>query len=233
MEPANKRANTHPTMKYSLPIVCTAALLSGCAGVRVADTQVASGAVKPRSIYIRPFDVSATEFTGHHSGGPGEKPIRQSLAGREFADALKIEMEKMAPAMVIESDERAPEGWVVTGSMDRVNGGSRFARSTPFGHLAAGSSQVHIHVRIVDAGGNRGGGADDKDAGKLGRKGDVLYEFDLVGGSGASGKLGSIYAPGLGYSAPFDYKNAAERVMMALSTDAMRTGTRTSPVIRF
>ena len=52
----------------------------------------------------------------------------------------------------------------------------------------------------------------------------------LRGGSHGEG-WGSIYAPGEGYAAPFDYKNAAERVLMALSVDPMRTGVRTSSTI--
>ena len=169
-------------MKYSLPALCSALVLTSCAGVRVSDTQVASGTVNPRSIYIRPFDVSATEFIGQHSGGKGERPIRQSLAGREMANALKTQLEKLAPAMVIEDDERAPVGWIVTGSLDVVDAGSRVGRDIA-GHVGGGRSKVRIHVRITDAGGNRGGGSDDKDASKLGRRGEVLYEFDLVGGS--------------------------------------------------
>ena len=110
-------------MKYCLSAICSALVLTSCAGVRISDTQVASGAVKPRAIYIRPFDVAATEFTGHHSGFHGERPIRQSLAGREMADALKASLERLAPAMVIEENESATTGWVVTGSLDVVDAG--------------------------------------------------------------------------------------------------------------
>ncbi len=205
-------------------------LFAGCAGVKVVDTQVASGAANPQGIYIRPFDVAATNYTGDHRGGPGEKPIRQSLAGREFADALKLEMEKLAPAMVIEADEQAPRGWLVEGSLDVVDGGSTAGRAAPFSTFGIGRSQLLIHVRIRDMSG--GSSSDDKDASKLGRRGDVIYEFDLSGGSRSSGRHGSISAPGLGEAEPFDFKNAAERVMIALSTDPFGYGLRSSPVIR-
>lgn len=218
----------HP-MKYSLFTLGAAFLMTSCAGVRVADTQVASGAAKPSSIYIRPFDATASEFTGAHRGGRGERPIRQSLAGREFADALKLEMEKLAPARVIESDEFPTEGWLVEGSLDTVDGGSRAGRHL-MGHLGAGRSEVVIHVRIREVLSRHV--SSDKDANVLGRKGNVIYEFDLAGGSRGSGPAGSIYAPGAGHAAIFDYKNAAERVLMALSTDPHRYGTRSSPVIR-
>lgn len=226
-------------MKHLVLALSASLLLVGCASVKVADTQVATGAANPRSIYIRPFDVSATEYTGQHRGGKGERPIRQSLAGRAFADSLKEEMEKMAPTMVIESDEYPPypdryeKGayWLVDGTLDVVDGGDTFARGFPIaGGVGAGKSKLRIHVRIREIGGRYS--YDDKDASKLGRRGNVIYEFDLKGSSALTGRHGSIYAPGLGESEPFDFRNAAERVMMALSTDPHRHGVRTSPVIR-
>jgi hypothetical protein len=218
-------------MKYALPALLSSILLAGCAGVKVADVQVASGAVNPRAIYVRPFDVAATEYKGHHRGGKGEQPIRQSLAGRNFANSLKEELEKMAPAMVIEDDEIPTVGWVVEGSLDVVDNGCGPARAmVPFSKAGMAQSKVLIHVRIRDLGSNAGYAY--KDSGKLGQKGDVIYEFDLSGGSRLSGPHGSIYAPGLGDAEPFDFKNAAERVLIALSTDPHRLGVRTSPVIR-
>jgi hypothetical protein len=218
-------------MKHALLALSSSLLIVGCAGVKVADTQVASGAAHPRSIYIRPFDTAATEYKGRHRGGAGEAPIRQSLAGREFANALKEEMEKLAPAMVIEDDEVPTEGWVVEGSLDVVDNGKGYQRSFfPYDKLGLGQSHLAAHVRIRDIGGRYVSA--DKDASKGSRRGDVVYEFDLKGGSGLSGHHGSIYAPGLGDAEPFDFKNAAERVMLALSTDPYRLGERTSPVAR-
>jgi hypothetical protein len=218
-------------MKHVLYALSASLLLTSCAGVRVADTQVASGATNPRAIYVRPFDIAATEFRGHHTGGHGERPIRQSLAGRQFADDLKRELEKLAPARVIERDEVPTEGWLVEGSLDVVDGGSRTGRAVPvLNHLGLGRSKVRIHVRVSDVVGPYLD--DSKNASSMAQKGRVVYEFDLDGGSGLTGKLGSIYAPGLGYAVPFDFKNAAERVMIALSIDPHRYGTRTSPTIR-
>ena len=50
-------------MKYTLPALLAALLLTSCAGVRVTDTQVATGATDPDVIYIRPFQVEGAEFT--------------------------------------------------------------------------------------------------------------------------------------------------------------------------
>lgn len=218
-------------MKHFLFALSATLLFTSCAGVRIADTQVASGATNPSSIYIRPFDVTATEFRGSHRGGIGERPIRQSLAGREFADALKLELEKLAPARVIEEDEVPTEGWLVEGSLDVVHAGYPIVRALPVvSHFGPGRSKVLTHVRVSEVGGAYA--HSDKDVSVLTKKGRVIYEFDLTGGSRASGKLGSIYAPGLGYATPFDFKNGAERVLMALSRDPHRYGTRTSPTIR-
>jgi hypothetical protein len=218
-------------MKLALLALSSSLLFVGCAGVRVADTQVASGAVNPRSIYIRPFDVSSTEYKGLHRGGWGERPIRQSLAGRNFAESLKEELEKLAPARILEDDERAVEGWVVEGSIDVADNGHGGGRMMiPFDKFGLAQSEVRIHVRIHDVGGAHV--AADKNYGALGKHGGIIYEFDLAGGSRLSGHDGQIYAPGSGDAEPFDFKNAAERVMMALSTDPHRYGIRTSPVIR-
>ncbi|HEX8310412.1 MAG TPA: hypothetical protein VF614_03775 [Chthoniobacteraceae bacterium] len=216
-------------MKHCLFALSAALLLTSCAGVKVIDTQVASGAANPKSIYIRPFDATAAEFRGAHRGGRGERPIRQSLAGREFANILKQEMEKIAPARVLEIDEVPTEGWIVEGSLDVVNGGSRALRHL-VGHVGVGRSQVLIHVRISEVDGHFVDS--DKDANVLGRKGRVIYEFDVAGGSKLSGPAGTVYAPGAGHSATFDYRNAAERIMMALSMDPHRHGLRNTPTIR-
>lgn len=217
-------------MKYLLLALTASVVLSGCAGVRIVDTQVASGAANPRAIYIRPFEVGGTQYLGDHRGGRGERPIRHSLAGRNFAESLKQELEKLAPARVIEDDERPTEGWLVDGSLDLVHNGTPVVRAMPLiGKLGAGRSAVRIHVRIRDFGYEA---SDTKNTGTLGRRGNVIYEFDLAGGSRWTGHHGSIYAPGLGDAEPFDFKNAAERVMMALSVDPHVLGVRTSPVIR-
>jgi hypothetical protein len=224
-------------MKMIFMALSAAMLLSGCAGVRVSKTEIATGATNPRAIYIRPFDVSYTDFTGKHSGGVGERPIRESLAPAEFAEALKEELEKIAPARVLREDETPKLGWLVEGELEVVNAGHAGLRAIS-GPTPLGQSRIVAHVRVIDLDAHRYAVVDAKDVASTERHvvrpshGNVIYEFDLSGGSRMSGPRGSIYAPGIGYATPFDYKNAAERVLMALSPDPHHYGLRTSPTIR-
>ena len=217
-------------MKSTLLTLTTACALTGCAGVKVAHTDIATGATKPRAIYIRTFADEA-KFIGRHSGGDGELAIRHSLAPAEFSKALKEEMEKMAPAAVLADDETPTVGLLVESNLEVVDAGTPFWRAVngPLGP-GFGSSKIRVHVRVTDVAA-RHHHADPKDVSK-GPRGNVLYEFDLAGGSRGQGGSGSVYAPGLGYAAPFDYKNAAERVLMALSVDPRVTGGRDSSTIR-
>lgn len=224
-------------MKNILFAFCSALLLTSCAGVKVTHTDIATGTTSPRSIYIRPFEVSQADFRGRHHS-LGETPIRRSLAPVEFANILKEELEQIAPAMVLADDDVPRTGWLVEGTLDLVNAGSPIARAVPGNFVGLGSSKVIIHVRITDL--DRRGVASeakDKETGVTTHAvstahGAVIYEFDVAGGSRATGKFGSVTAPGLGYAVTFDYRNAAERIYEALTPDPHGYGLRTSPTIR-
>ncbi|MGB8355326.1 MAG: DUF4410 domain-containing protein [Chthoniobacteraceae bacterium] len=221
-------------MKNRLIALCSALLMTSCAGVKVVHTDVATGATNPRAIYIRPFDITYTDYIGSHPGGDGEHAIRRSLAPAEFATDLRNELSKIAPAMVIKDDEVGKVGWLVTGDFVLVDAGSPTRRA--FLGFKAGQSHVKIHVRVIDleAKNTRGDSkeADESKEQSKGR-GNIIYEFDVAGGSHYSGAAGSIYAPGLGYSVPFDFENAAERIMIALSPNPYRLGEHTSSTIRY
>lgn len=225
-------------IKPALLALSAALLLTSCAGSYVEKTYVATGAANPKSIYVRPFDVTYTNFKGRHRGGPGERPIRRSMAGREFAEILKEEVEKIAPAMILERNETPRTGWIIEGELDIVHAGSPSQRAF-FGFFGSGQSRVQIHVRIIDVASLGGAAVVTKDKGDAEMvstqtsSDGVIYAFTLDGGSGATGALGSIVAPGLGNAVPFDYRNAAERVYMALSRDPLRYGVRNSPTYRY
>jgi len=225
-------------MKNSLLALCLALLLTSCASVRVTHTDVATGATNPKAIYIRPFDVSDCTFIGRHQS-VGEAPIRKSLAPAEFSEALKEELEKMAPTMVLRDGETPQTGWLVEGSLDLVDSGSPAKRAEPFSSLCEyGASHIQIHVRVIDLDARHVVTIDTKDAtgtqteAVKTKGGAVVYEFDLAGGSRGTGKLGSITAPGLSYTSMFDYANAAERIYEALATNKFRFDVRDGPTIR-
>ena len=206
--------------------------------MKVAHTDVASGATNPKAIYIRSYLAEDAHFKGNH-GHVGEKPIRRSLAPAEYSKALKEELEKLAPAMVLKDDEEASTGWLVESDLVWVHGGSPFLRATPFGALGLGRSFTRIHVRITDLD-HRNPTSDAKKEVStgtakevVGKNGPVIYEFDLAGGSRLAGIDGSIYTAGLGQERPFDFKNAAERVYMALSVDPHIYGVRSEPTLRY
>lgn len=218
-------------MKYTLLALGAACALTGCTGVNVVHTDVASGATKPKAIYVRSYIADDAPFKGNH-GNPGGLAIRRSLAPAEYSKALKEELEKMAPAMVLADDETPEVGWLVESEIEYVHAGSPTLRGIPIvgNPIGVGHSKIKIHVRVTDVNGRYV--SNDKDGSK-GGNGKVLYEFDLDGGSAGAGRLGSIYAPGVGYATPFDYKNAAERVLYALSVDPHGYGARTSTTLRY
>ena len=220
-------------MKNSLLALCTALVLSSCAGVKVTHTDVATGATNPRAIYIQPFDITYCDYIGRTPGGMGERPIRRSLAPAEFAVDLRNELAKIAPAMVLKNNETPHIGWLVTGEFQLVDAGVPWERGLI--GFNAGASHIKLHVRVIDLE-SRGTPVDAKDV-SGGReayagRGNVIYEFDVAGGSRGQGPFSTIYAPGAGYAVPFDFKNAADRISMALTPDPLRYGDRPTTVIR-
>jgi len=217
-------------MKYTLLALGAACVFSGCAGAKISHTDIATGAYKPKAIYIRSYIAEDARFHGHHGDSTGEHPIRRSLAPVAFSKALKEEMEKLAPAMVIDDDERPTTGWLVESNLEYASAGSPQLRATLF-PLGLGRSCVKVHVRITDVDGHHIASS-DKDMSK-GGSGNVVYEFDVKGSSAMSGPIGQTYAPGLGNAEEFDYKNIAERIAYSLTIDPQMYGTRTSPSINY
>jgi len=166
-------------------------------------TNCGVGASDPSAIYIRPFCIDTAVFQGDEAASDGEMPIRKALTPVEFAEDLKQELERIAPARILKDYERPRVGWLVDGHFTVVDGGSPEARAIPLiGNLGAGRSYLALHVRVTDV-----------------RRGLVIYEFDMAGGSGEQGKLGTIRASGLGKATHFDLRNAAERVYLVLSAN--------------
>jgi Domain of unknown function (DUF4410)/BREX system ATP-binding protein BrxC/D len=172
-------------------------------------TNCGVGASDPSAIYIRPFCIDTAVFKGDQANSEGEMPIRKALAPVEFANDLKEQLEKMAPARVLRDDQSPRVGWLVEGQFDLVDGGSPAARFF-FGFFGAGRSFLVLHVKVTDV-----------------QRHVVVYEFDMAGGSNLQGKAGTLRASGLGKAIHFDLQNAAERIYVTLSANPYRFGSRT------
>jgi hypothetical protein len=172
------------------------------------------GAAHPAAIYIRPFCIDSAVFRGDEANNDGEMPIRRALTPVAFAEDLKEQLSKIAPALVIGDGDVPKLGWLVEGQFNLVDGGSPLGRFF-FGVFGAGQSFLSMHVKVTDVATHG-----------------VVYEFDLAGGSNGQGKLGTIRASGLGKATPFDLRNAAERVLLVLSPDPFRFGARASVALQ-
>jgi Domain of unknown function (DUF4410) len=176
-------------------------------------TNCGVGASNPRAIYIRPFCIDTAVFVGDEAASAGEMPIRKALTPVEFAEDLKEELERIAPARILKPNESPRLGWLVEGQFTLVDGGSPVGRFL-FGPLGAGASHLALHVRVTDV-----------------QRGLVVYEFDMAGGSELQGKFGTLRASGLGRATHFDLRNAAERIYLTLSTNPYHYAARSSPVL--
>lgn len=177
-------------------------------------TNCGIGEAHPAAVYIRPFCIDQAIFEGDEAASEGEMPIRKSLIPLAFAENLKEEMEKLAPARILEADEVPHVGWLIEGQFELIDGGNPDDRFwlTP---TEAGSSHLVLHVRVTNVEKNR-----------------VIYEFDMAGGSHDQGRWGTVRASGLGKATPFDLHNAAERILLVLSPDPFRYGARSSVTLR-
>jgi hypothetical protein len=172
------------------------------------------GAAHPAAIYIRPFCIDSAVFRGDEANNDGEMPIRKALTPVAFAEDLKEQLSKIAPALVIGDGDVPKLGWLVEGQFNLVDGGSPLGRFF-FGVFGAGQSFLSMHVKVTDVATHG-----------------VVYEFDLAGGSNSQGRYGTVRASGLGKATPFDLRNAAERVLLVLSPDPFRFGARASVALQ-
>lgn len=177
-------------------------------------TNCGVGVANPEAVYIRPFCIDRAIVRGDVATTPGELPIRTSLIPIQFAGDLKEELSKLAPARILTDDEVPKTGWLVEGQFDLIDGGSPVGRFF-LGQFGAGRSFLALHVKVTDVDSHQ-----------------VIYEFDMAGGSRGQGKLGTVRASGLGKATPFDLRNAAERVLLVLSPDPFRFGARSSVSLR-
>ena len=182
-------------------------------GIRMV-TNCGVGASGPKAIYIRPFCIDSAIFRGDHTASDGEMPIRKAITPITFAGELKEQLEKLAPARILEADETPRTGWLVEGEFTMVDGGDPVGRFF-LGTFGVGRSILAMHVKVTDV-----------------DKGMVVYEFDMAGGSRNQGRHGTVRASGLGPATPFDLVNAAERIYLVLEPNAFRFGKRSSVALQ-
>ena len=180
----------------------------GGKGIHMVTVNCGVAASNPAAIYIRPFCIDTAVFRGDEALTDGEMPIRKAITPVEFANDLKEQLEKIAPARILKDTERPRTGWLVEGHFDVVDGGSPLGRFF-LGNFGVGQSFLALHVRITDV-----------------DRGLVVYEFDVAGGSRFQGKFGTVRASGLGRATHFDLQNAAERIYLTLSANPYRYGER-------
>src|SRR5437870_7267236 len=160
----------------SVIVIASSILLCSCADMYVSRTDVATpgggtvaaidakdygskgvhmvtncgvGASNPRAIYIRPFCIDTAIFRGDEAASDGEMPIRKALTPIEFAGDLKEQLEKLAPARILQADETPRTGWLVEGEFTLVDGGSPAGRFF-LGTFGVGRSILALHVKITD-----------------------------------------------------------------------------------
>src|ERR1700726_1597000 len=152
-------------MKHFI-VTALSILLCACADMYVSKTDVASpggrgaapidakdfdksvhfvtncgvGASNPSAIYIRPFCIDTAVFKGDEALSDGEMPIRKALTPVEFANDLKEQLEKIAPARILKDTETPRTGWLVEGNFTLVDGGDPYGRFF-LGSLGAGRSE--------------------------------------------------------------------------------------------
>ena len=214
-------------MKYSLLAICTALLLSSCAGTKIVHTDVATGATNPKAIYIRPFDITYCDYIGQHPGGLGNGPSAARSRPRNLPTISRSSWARSRPPWCSGTTKHPMSaGW----SRGNFNSSTRGIRGSAGSSASMrGASHIKLHVRVIDLEA-KNAPVDPKDRNAkrelTAGSGNVIYEFDVAGGSRLSGPAGTVYAPGPGYAVPFDFKNAADRISMALTPDPLRYGDR-------
>jgi hypothetical protein len=179
--------------------------LSGCASVSVRDAQRAAHApkVKPRIIYVAPFETKKAEFNVDREGA--ELDAFKQATAKMLAKNLMERLPEVAP--VAEAPASLPHsGWLVRGRFVRVNQGSRALRATlGFG---LGATKMETEVRVYDLAVSRA---------------EPFLKFSTTGGSNAEpGAIGSA-GPVTIFSGIGLITGALGNAAHGISEDAWRT----------
>ena len=185
--------------------------LGGCASVSVKNiTQIGTPPRKlPSRIYVQ-------EFTAPHTS------FRVDREGMDFSDFVKAERHDMAlflteqlskyvaPAVILPEGRSVPlakgNTWLVQGTYDRVNQGSRLLRAGI--GLGAGGTKMETHVQISDISGYWIA---------------PFLTLKTTGGSGLAPGAWAAFTPAGAFSIPGAVANAAGASISGISMDRKRT----------
>jgi hypothetical protein len=125
-------------------------ILSGCASISVSKIKTVANQsfVAPKKVYVREFTGPESVFRVDRKGD-SLKEFRTKTAKQLSDDLAKKLNESVIPAEALASNSRPPKGnhWLVTGTFDRVNQGSRALR-TLFG-LGFGGTKIETTVHVA------------------------------------------------------------------------------------
>jgi hypothetical protein len=188
-------------------------LLVACASVSVEKIHHSVGPESgprraPDEILIQPFDVPVAALRVDRQGGDLEDFRRnlQATLGRQLVQRLK---KHVAPARIVAAGDALPQGnfWLVSGTFERVNQGSRLLRSTV--GLGTGGTKMEATAKIFDL---------------SGPEPVEFLQIETTGGSNISQGIGGVVMfPFSGPMALTSLFNAVDGVRSGVSFDAQRT----------
>jgi hypothetical protein len=184
-------------------------LLGGCASVSVGNIHDRGTPPRklPSKIYVREFVAPYDDFRVDRNG----ESLKAFIKGEQhaLASGLVAQLTKyIAPAVILSEGKPLPKGnyWLVTGTYDRVNQGSRALRTlVGFG---AGGTKLETRVQISNLSG----------------KGETPFLSMLTtGGSGVAPGAWAAFTPAMVFYWPGAIANAGGASLAGLSVDRNRT----------
>lgn len=201
------------------PALALALLLQGCASVSVTDQRdtLAGGPSRaPQAVLVQAFEVDPSVLRVDREGQE-LRSFQRDLSGTLTLQLLRRLPRHVAPARIAQPDAPLPQGnyWLVTGSFERVNQGSRFLRSTV--GFGAGGTKMEASVRVLDL------------SGPIPRE---FISFRTTGGSNMSqGIVGLVTIPFQGPMGWASLANTLHGFFSGVSFDAKRTSKEITAVI--
>jgi hypothetical protein len=184
-------------------------LTAGCASVSVGNIHPKGAAPGklPSKIYVREFDAPPENFHANREGKALAAFI--SKERHSLAVALAAQLTKyVAPAEVLGDGKTAPQGnyWILNGTFDRVNQGSRILRTgVGFG---AGGTKYETRAKVSDL---------------SGRTPRPFLSMLTTGGSGLAPGAWAAFTPAFVFFWPGAIANAGGASLGGVSSDRGRT----------